>query len=148
MAHFTSDWLFLQWADRNRVCWTASILPDAPCLPFDSLMNYLYPSVERQLVANQSSLVFDSGMNVSIGDCSLPPFGEVDVMDTIEWLRSQHLGMFLPPKVCTSESQHFLLTLSALMRAPFAWLEARHSRLPALAPTSRGTLACAVGRHL
>ena len=59
----------LQWADRSRVCWTATVDAEAPCLPFESMLNYLYPTIEGNVHGN-SSLRFDGLMKTDIGTAS------------------------------------------------------------------------------
>ena len=63
------------------------------------MLNYLYPSKEISSQGLNATLVFDGQMDVDIGGCSLPPFGEEDVVQTIGWLRDNGLGGFLPVSV-------------------------------------------------
>lgn len=97
------------WADEQQVCWANPTGGPAShgCNPIDSLLNYLYPSAVGS--AGSASLFFDGRLNVSgDGGCTLPPFGDDDVAETVSWLEAVGCDGFLsvdaPPEVLDTAS--------------------------------------------
>ena len=72
-----------EWADEKRVCWTATTAEDAPCLPFDGLISYMYPTVTQ---GANGSLVFD-GRRL-LGSNRRPASAGVEPEPRVSWGRT------------------------------------------------------------
>ena len=79
-----------EWAQADGRCWTGSGTPlvSDTCLPADSLVSFLYPSV------HDATLTFDGALAADRYTCELPPFGEDDVGELARWLRAREQGGF------------------------------------------------------
>ena len=85
-----------EWSVQSGVCSTdGGGGPDSgQCLPMDSFLSYLYPSLETVGEGGQQrKLHLDGRMRVDdrwlLSTCADPPFSSHDVADTLSWLASQ-----------------------------------------------------------